>query len=151
MNKKWTIPFIGKIFIVLVAVLVFGGMEGCDLTQFMMGEADDTKGKGFLEGTVMFIGLPCPPEELNGREPRVPPCDGPYPNYEITVYQTDGKTIVAKGISDANGHYEISLNAGNYLIYTPSGLSQNDVKANRVTIVEGETTKLDLVVDTGVR
>ncbi len=107
--------------------------------------------KGFLEGRVWFIGVPCPPEEINGCKPQVPPCDGPYPNYEITVYKTDGKTIVAKTISDEDGYYQISLDPGNYYIYTQNGPLKDHIKTNQVTIESCITTKLDLIVDTGIR
>ncbi|MFQ6080515.1 MAG: carboxypeptidase-like regulatory domain-containing protein [Candidatus Bathyarchaeia archaeon] len=110
-----------------------------------------TKEKGFLEGTVWFIGVPCPPEEISGRKPQVPPCDGSYPNYEITVYKTDGKTMVAKTVSDEDGNYKIPLNPGNYVIYTQNEPLKDDIKTNQVTIESEKTTKLDLIIDTGIR
>jgi hypothetical protein len=51
---------------------------------------------GDLEGTVWFIGNPCEP----GAALPVPPCDGPYPSYEIVVYQDDGVTMAARGYSE---------------------------------------------------
>ncbi len=108
---------------------------------------DGTKEKGFLEGTVTFIGTPCS-EKINHS---VPPCDGIYPNYEVIVYKTDGKTIVAKTVSDENGNYKISLKPGNYIIYTQNGPFKDDVELNRVIIVNGKITKLDLIIDTGIR
>ena len=137
--------FLLVLFLAQGLILTFGSCGGTN------EEGEETKGKEVLEGTVRFIGLPCPPEEIGGRKPQVPPCDGPYPNYEITVYRADGKTIVSKITSDANGNYKISLNAGTYIIYTQNGLSQDDVKTNQVTIVSGKVVKLDLVVDTGIR
>jgi hypothetical protein len=104
--------------------------------------------KGILTGQVTFIGLPCNPDIPNFK---VPPCEGPYPNYPITVYTVDGRTTVARTSSDKNGNYRIELSAGNYIIYTQSGLNKSDVRANQVTIANGRSTRLDLAVDTGIR
>ncbi len=106
---------------------------------------------GFVEGAVRFIGVPCPPEEASGRKPQVPPCDGLYPDYEITVYGGDGETVAARGVSDASGAYRLSLRPGRYVIYTQNGPFEKNVKTNHITAVSGETTKLDLVIDTGIR
>ena len=94
-----------------------------------------------MEGRVCFIGVSCSPEEISGRNSEVPPCDDPYPNYKIAVYKTDGKTIVAKTISDEDGYYKISLDPGNYYIYTQNGPLKDDIKTNQVTI-EGGITKI---------
>ncbi|MBI1925080.1 T9SS type A sorting domain-containing protein [Candidatus Poribacteria bacterium] len=142
--KKYQ-DFLLILFLVQSVMLFFGSCNRLD------DEDNDTQEKGKLSGTVRFIGLPCPPEEISGRKPQVPPCDGPYPNYEITVYQADGKTIVSKVASDASGNYKISLNAGTYIIYTQNGLSQANLTTNQVTVVSGQMAKLDLVVDTGIR
>ena len=134
--------------IIALIVVVVGGYYLIQKELEPDGIGDQEK--GILVGTVGFVGLPCPPEEIGGRKPLVPPCDGPYPNYEIAVYRTDGKTVVTKIASNVDGTYEIYLNSGNYSIYTPSGL-QDRIKTHQVTIVSGMTTKLDLVVDTGIR
>lgn len=100
---------------------------------------------GDLQGTVRFIGKPCEP----GAAQSVPPCDGSYPNYEIMVYQDDGVTIAARGYSDANGNYRITLMPGNYIIYTPAGPFVQ--VANTAAVAMGETMTFDLVIDTGIR
>jgi hypothetical protein len=41
-----------------------------------------------LEGNVRSRGKPCPPAVSF----KVPPCSGPYPNYEITIYADNDKT-----------------------------------------------------------
>lgn len=99
---------------------------------------------GVLEGSVFFRGVPCPPS----LPPQGPPCDGPYPNYEITVYMADGVTVETQVTSDENGDYSIELYPGDYIIYTPSGPGRE--KTNMVTIVSEEITTLDLVIDTGI-
>jgi hypothetical protein len=109
--------------------------------SFIMGE------KGFVEGTVWFIGAPCPP----GTMAQVPPCDGPYPNYEIKVYQGEGTTMVTSVTSSEDGYYKILLDPGSYVIYTQNGLYKDNVKTNIVLVQSGNTTKLNLIIDTGIR
>jgi hypothetical protein len=137
------------ILFLFIATLYACGASGPTLTS--TPTPDETKEKGFLEGTVRFVGIPCYHGEENGHIPPVPPCDGPYPHYEITVYRTSDETIVATTSSDENGKYTISLNPGNYVIYTQNGLFEDDVAANQVTITSGKTTILDLTIDTGIR
>lgn len=98
-----------------------------------------------LEGTVWFIGTPCAP----GLPCQVPSGDGPDPNYEIIVYKADGVTIETQAYSDANGDYRVGLSPEDCIIYTPNGPFGQQV--NAVTIVNGETTTLNLVIDTGIR
>lgn len=100
---------------------------------------------GLLKGTVTFVGVPCGPSMPS----RVPPCNGPYPNYEIVVYRADGVTIETRTSSDKNGNYKISLIPGSYIIYTPIGPVMK--KTNTLTIVSGKTMRLDLVIDAGIR
>jgi hypothetical protein len=101
-----------------------------------------------LEGTVFFNGLPCNPKTTI----KVPPCDGPYPNYEVIVYAVGGKDIVSKTRSDQNGTYTMLLKTGNYTIYTENNrFLVSNMKANNFDIKEGRITKLDLVIDTGRR
>jgi len=148
-------------FLVGLFILPFIGMaeakalcvEGYDITyQSSMVDQDNTTliamgsgSPGLIEGTVTFVGVPCGP----GMPSRVPPCNGPYPNYEIVVYRADGVTIETRASSDKNGNYRISLIPGNYIIYTPSGPVMK--KTNTLSIVSGKTTKLNLVIDVGIR
>lgn len=106
-----------------------------------------TNNKGLLRGSVNFIGDACAPSSQS----RTPPCDGPYPDYEITVYQANGKTMVTKAISAKDGGYKVELVPGDYIIYTPRGASKDTKKENRFTITENQTTDLDLIIDTGIR
>lgn len=106
-----------------------------------------------LEGNVIFRGKPCNP---NSTSYRVPPCSGPYPDYEIIVYldgnyESKEKVIVTKTKTDMQGKYKTFLNAGKYVIYTKAGMFPSSIKANDFEISEEKNTKLDLVVDTGIR
>jgi len=103
------------------------------------------KSKGFLEGSVTFNGIPCGP----GSTFQVPPCNGPYPKYEIIVYRVDGETIEIRVNSNEKGNYRVHLSPGEYIIYTQNGPFSK--KTNTLTIVSEETTRLDLIIDTGIQ
>jgi hypothetical protein len=101
---------------------------------------------GVLEGTVTFIGVPCGP----GVERRVPPCDGPYPDYEVIVYKADGEAVAGRTRSDASARYSISLTGNtDYIVYVPAGIREQ--KKLSVRVPAGGRITLDLQIDTGVR
>jgi hypothetical protein len=79
------------------------------------------KTEGTLSGTVNFVGKPCP-------QPSGPPCDGPYPDYQVVIYAADGTTEVARTRTGADGVYS------------------TDVQVSRDAL-----SKTDLRVDTGIR
>lgn len=100
-----------------------------------------------FRASVQFVGLPCPP---NSEFFSVPPCNGPYPNYEIIIYGDDGKTIVSKIITDSNGIAQTMLDSGSYSVHTKAGISTSDIKTTHFTIEEHKITQLSLFVDTGL-
>lgn len=103
-----------------------------------------------LQGVVYFVGKPCSP---NTSSFSVPPCSGPYPNYEITIYAQDGKTVVSKIKTDSNGNFETLLNPGTYVIFTTvsTGISPSSQKSNQFKIEQGKITVLPtLTIDTGL-
>ena len=107
-----------------------------------------------LEGQVFFRGKPCNP---NSDSYSVPPCSGPYPNYEIIIYQDNennrnfNKNIVLKTKTNMSGDYKAFLNPGNYVIYTKKGISPSSIMANEFSVEEGKNTRVDLTIDTGIR
>ena len=103
-----------------------------------------------LVGTVYFVGKPCPPRP-DGRARLGPPCDGPYPGYEIAVHAADGETVVARTTADERGRFRVELPPGAYVIHTPGGVDPRATRATTVAITSGATTHADLKVDTGVR
>jgi len=103
---------------------------------------------GIVEGTVRFIGAPCNPDTA-GAGYKVPPCDGPYPNYDVVIYKEDKTTIAAKTTSDHQGNFKLVLPAGTYyFLYKSIG-----TKIRELTIVvkAGQTTQQNLTIDTGIR
>jgi hypothetical protein len=106
-----------------------------------------------LEGKVFFKGSPCNPSSTFFK---VPPCTGPYPNYEVNIYSDNSnnnskKTLIATTKTDVNGNYRILLEPGQYVIYTKAGKFPANINSNIFMIEEGKITTLDLTIDTGIR
>ena len=72
---------------------------------------ETTKQENGVEGTVYFVGKPCP-STMTG-----PPCDGSYPNYEVIIYEIDGKTVAHRTITDDKGNFEAQLLPGDYIVF----------------------------------
>ena len=75
-----------------------------------------------------------------------------YAAYPITIYSADGLTEIAVLVIDFQGNYRIELPVGDYLIDSerrgPSGAAGLPAT---VTITAGETTTLNIDIDTGIR
>lgn len=63
-----------------------------------------------LQVSVFNDGLQCPP---NGKG-KVPPCSGPYPNYNLIIRTSEGKDI--SFTTDSNGLFRTILKPGSYII-----------------------------------
>jgi hypothetical protein len=101
-------------------------------------------GSGTLSGTVSFVGTPCP-------QPKGPPCDGAYPNYEVVVYAADGTTEVSRTRTGADGTFSLDLPEGRYAIFTQAGPMEKDRARTDVTVSRDALAQVSLRVDTGVR
>jgi hypothetical protein len=104
--------------------------------------------EGYLEGKVS-IGPICPVERPDM------PCPVPPETYAarmILVYAKDGKTLVGESSIKVDGTYQIGLPVGEYVVnLKKNGIDRSaEVPAN-VFIKEGETTTLDISIDTGIR
>jgi hypothetical protein len=104
--------------------------------------------EGTITGTVFFSGVPCPADRL-----RVPPCDGPYPDYEVVLYKSDGATAVARMRTGAEGVYEVSVPPGTYVIYSQAiGFSgKMEEIPNTVAVEAGKAIRFNFSIDTGIR
>lgn len=107
---------------------------------------------GFLEGKIT-IGPLCPVERVPP-EPACQPTKETYENWPVAVWTADKKTRVAQIEPDLNGAYRIELPAGNYIVdldgQQPSRVGGSDLPAS-IKIDSGETTALDIDIDTGIR
>ena len=101
---------------------------------------------GVVEGTVYFVGKPCPPSRVG------PPCDGPYPNYEVVIYEIDGKSIANRTITDDEGNFEAQLPVGDYLVFEKKR-DFNKVKEIPIvfTIEPDKRKSLKISIDEGIR
>ena len=101
---------------------------------------------GVVEGTVYFVGKPCPHSRV------VPPCDGPYPNYEVVIYEIDGKSIANRTITDDEGNFEAQLPVGDYLVFEKNR-DFNIVKEIPIvfTIEPDKRKSLEISIDEGIR
>jgi hypothetical protein len=108
----------------------------------------ENKSLGILEGSVLFRGKPCPPSVSAA----VPPCSGPHPNYEIAIYaenMLDKPHMTTK--TNISGKFRLTLEAGNYVIYTRIGPFKSDLKSTHFSITRNMTVTLPtLTIDTGM-
>jgi len=131
-------------FLLLHGFILCTALIGQTLVQSARAE-----GMGTLFGTVSFVGVPCAP----GRG-KVPPCDGPYPDYEVVVYKAGTSEIAARTRTDMNGHYEVKLPPGNYNLRSAADglpMKQPVEESSPSRIDDGGRTRLDLHIDTGIR
>lgn len=127
-----------KIALPLLCILCMGFLISCG------------KDLGILQGSVRFRGLPC---QEGQTDYNVPPCSGPYPKYEVTIYQADNLLEpVMSTITDENGEFKVVLKAGDYIIRTQNGPDKrSNLKNNEFSIVKEQITSIDLKVSVGIQ
>ena len=104
---------------------------------------------GFLEGHVkvslsreveLADGTPAPARAEN------------YADYPLIVLSQDRKTEVTRVTADGNGNYRVELPPGDYLLDVqrrPRGRVR--ATPQPFTVVSGQTVRVDMDIDTGVR
>ena len=101
---------------------------------------------GVIEGIVYFVGKPCPPNRVG------PPCDGPYPNYEVVIYEIDGKTVFHRTITDDKGNFELQLPIGDYLAFEIDfGFNQIEEIPIEFSIEPEKIKNIKISIDKGIR
>ncbi len=104
---------------------------------------------GTLQGHV-DIGPLTPVEKIGVPTPTVPP--EVYAARKLVVYQADGKTEAARVSINGQGNYQVSLPPGSYVVdLVHSGMDRGKNLPQTVEIRAGETTRLDISIDTGIR
>jgi len=102
--------------------------------------------KGVLAGRIT-IGPLCPVEPCNLTQEQV---DLAYTSRRIIVYAEDRYTIAKQMGIPPGGNYSMELAPGRYFVtIRPGGIG--DYPLHEVTVASGQTTRLDLDVDTGIR
>src|SRR5262245_45071045 len=95
-----------------------------------------------VAGLVHMTGTPC-------QQPG-PGCEGPLAGYKVEVRAKNGTTVVATATTGDDGRYALTVPTGDYTILTKCCIPNRDVR-NDFTAPAGETTTVDLNIDTGIR
>ena len=133
---------IRAILFLTIAFLLFG----CIANQ-------QEQGKGYLQGHITIS--PLCPVETNPPDPNCLPNEETYAAYVITVERPNGASIsgrekVTEFTADKFGNYKIELPEGDYSLWYGSIINPTYIH-NTVSIKAGETTNLDIDIDTGIR
>jgi hypothetical protein len=102
---------------------------------------------GMISGSVV-AGPTCPVETIEN------PCPPkPVPGRDVSI-QTPNGTEVAHSVTDGSGLFTVRLAAGVYVIRVVTGvglLGMEQVTPGDVTVVAGQTTTIQIELDTGIR
>jgi hypothetical protein len=104
---------------------------------------------GFVEGHLKIVAL-REVELSGGQAPSIEP--EVYAEYPLIIRGSDGETEIARVTADANGNYRTALPPGTYVLDV-QGRGPGRVRAQprRFEIVSGQTARVDMDIDTGVR
>jgi len=108
-------------------------------------------GDGVLEGHVS-IGPLCPVERIPP-EPGCQPTEETYKAHKLIVYGLDesgAEYTAGEFIGGPDGNYSIPLPAGSYVVRTENVGRLGSFEA-AVSVTAGETSSLDVDIDTGIR
>lgn len=121
--------------IIAVAVLIGGLLSGPEA------------GTGTLTGTVS-IGPLCPVEPCTVSHDQIAAA---YAARPITI-STPAGTIIAKVTADPETGYTVALRPGTYVVDVPhQGIGGSLELPKTVILRNGETVRLDISIDTGIR
>ena len=113
------------------------------------GQIEQNAATGTLQGHVN-IGPLQPVVRVDEPTPVVPP--EAYAARQIVIYAADGQTEIARVQIGPDGNYEVALPPGTYVVdLTRSGIDSSKNLPAKVQIVAGQTTTLDVEIDTGIR
>lgn len=103
-----------------------------------------------LTGTVTVGPLGPGPVQLDAPTPEVPV--EVYTSRGLQIFAEDGETLVTEVSFKADGTYQLEITPGTYIVaLIPNGLDTADGLPATVTLKPGETTTLDITIDTGIR
>lgn len=104
---------------------------------------------GYLEGRVT-IGPLQPVEQVGVPTPTVPP--EVYAARSIDIFQADGTTLVTNVKINSDGTYHVALAPGTYVVdIAPTGIDRSKDLPKTIVIESGQTVRLDIDIDTGIR
>jgi hypothetical protein len=123
--------------IIVVAIIMFGGVL----------PAETGNKTGTLTGKVS-IGPLCPVEPCTVPHDRLVAV---YAAHPITISTPSG-TVVTTVTADPESGYTVALKPGMYVVAIPKqGIGGSPELPATVTIRSGETVRLDISIDTGIR
>ena len=104
---------------------------------------------GTLQGQVT-IG-PMQPVEMAG-QPTPTPAPEVFTSRTLNIFLADGKTLLTSLHFNPDGSYRVSLPPGTYVVdIQHSGIGFARPLPKTITIHSGETVRLDIDIDTGIR
>lgn len=124
-------------------------IAGCAFLPLLATRADDTAKPGILEGHLKIISLK--EVELAGGTPAKFMAEN-YAEYPLIVLNQNGQKEVARMTPDREGNYRISLPPADYILDV-AGRGQRRLRAEPqpFAVVSGQTVRVDMNIDTGVR
>ena len=110
------------------------------------GATPPAAGMGALSGSV----IRWPMSPVQG--PGLPPAAAPAAGVKLVVYGP-GRQEIATVLTDQAGHYRLNLPPGSYLIEMAPVKGRGFTKdlPATVTITQGQETRLNIRIDTGIR
>jgi hypothetical protein len=112
------------------------------------GQIEQNVATGTLQGHVN-IGPLQPVVRVDEPTPVVPP--EAYAARQIVIYATDGQTKIVQVQIGPDGNYKVALPPGPYVVdLTRSGMDRSNLPT-KIQIAAGQTTTLDVEIDTGIR
>ena len=129
------------IYVAMVLIIFLG----CNEQEFNNGE------NGFLKG-VISIGPLCPVQRIPP-DPACLPTAETYKAYPVVIRTPDGGKKVVQINPELNGSFSVELSFGNYLVALEN--NQNRIGSSNlpatISIIAGDTTFLNIDIDTGIR
>ncbi len=139
-----------KILFISVSILLLAA--ACDKQQVSVPPVPNPQPQnlGTLSGTVS-IGPICP-VETNPPQPQCQPTAEMYAAREFLVLSPDQKTTITSFHANADGKYSLALPPGIYVVVSAkTGFGNMSNLPMTATIIAGQTTTLNISVDTGIR
>ena len=134
-----------KIFIGIIIILLALGIAG---GIYYLKTSNNVTGIGHLTGK-LTIGPICPLER-----PDLPCTPGPevYAAHKIIIYDAHRTHVIKEIVAGADGNYQTDLTAGDYIVDVErSGIGSGTGVPQSIHISDGQTVKIDIDVDTGIR
>jgi hypothetical protein len=104
---------------------------------------------GFVEGHIS-IGPLTPVHRVGMPTPK--PSRETYAAYKVTVFKADGETKISELTPNDEGNYRLTLPPGDYVLDRPHRRAGGSKDLPRsIKIVSGQTVRVDIAIDTGMR